>query len=66
MVHMEQIKSTVIRIAAEEAYQNEVIDTLMEESIIGEGKEYRRKGDWLQSKVDSWFTEAVDEYEGNR
>ena len=66
MVHMEQIRSTVIRIAAEEAYQSEVIDTLMEESIIGEGKEYRHKEDWLQSKVDGWFTEAVDDYEGNK
>lgn len=66
MVRMEQIRSTVIRIAAEEAYQREVIDTLMEESIIGEGKEYHHKEDWLQSKVDGWFTEAVDEYEGNK
>ncbi len=40
--------------AAEEAYRNEVVDTKMEEHIIGEGKEYFDKKDWVESKLIDW------------
>jgi len=44
-----------LRIAAEEAYQNEVIDTGMKEHIIGPGMEYFSKEDWIESKIIGWL-----------
>lgn len=47
-----------LRVAAAEAYQNEVISSLMEENTIGEGNEYADKDDWLQSKISEWYEQA--------
>ena len=37
----------IIQGIAENAYQSEVIETQMEEDIIGPGKEYEDKEDWI-------------------
>ena len=58
MAIIELLKGRVIRLAAEEAYQNEVIK-LME-------KEYPDKRDWVQNKIDGWFTKAAQQYEKAR
>ncbi len=38
---------------AEELYKNEVVDTHMKDLIIGEGKDYASKEDWIESKIDA-------------
>lgn len=43
--------------AAERAYQSDVVDTLMEQQMIGPGNEYADKQDW----IDSWMAELRDE-----
>ena len=58
MAIIELLKGRVIRLAAKEAYQNEVIK-LME-------KEYPDKRDWVQNKIDGWFTKAAQQYEKAR
>ena len=36
-----------------EAYYQEVVSTAMEEHIIGEGKDYVDKEDWIQFRLDA-------------
>ena len=57
---MELLKGRVIRLAAEEAYQNELTN------ITDEEKEYPDKRDWVQNKIDGWFTKAAQQYEKAR
>lgn len=45
----------IVRNALEEAYQNDVVDTLMESRIIGEGKYYVDKDEWMQCKLEEWM-----------
>lgn len=47
---------TILKIA-EMAYQSEVIETQMEEDIIGPGKEYSDKDDWMSC----WFYGVLNE-----
>lgn len=49
---------TALRIAAEQAYQNEIVDTQMEQSLIGEDKEYADKEDWIGSRMMEWIAES--------
>lgn len=49
----------ILREAAEEAWQNEVIDTLNYHNIIGKGKEYADKKDWIETKLAEWEEEAL-------
>ncbi len=44
----------IILSLVEELYRNEVIDTLMEREIIGEGKDYASKEDWMDSRLDAF------------
>lgn len=39
---------------AEELYKNEVIDTAMERLIIGEGKDFASKEDWIDSRLNAF------------
>lgn len=45
-------------IAAKAAYQDEVIDTDMEDSTVGEGGDFETKEEWIQARVDEWLEEA--------
>ena len=47
----------MLNFVANRAYQSEVVDTLMEELIIGPGKEYFDRDDW----IDEWFRELEKE-----
>lgn len=48
----------VLLIAAQSAYDSDVVQTGMEDLIIGEGKEYADKEDWLESQMESWLARA--------
>jgi len=42
--------------AAEEAYKNEVIDTEMEQYVIGPPNyEYTDKEDWINQRIGEWY-----------
>lgn len=45
-------------VAANEAYFEEVEVTGMEGQIIGEGREYESRGDWIQARIEAWKEEA--------
>ena len=47
-----------IKVAAEEVYQNEIVDTNMEELNIGKGKEFVDKEDWIKTKIENWMLEV--------
>jgi hypothetical protein len=48
--------------AAEQAYKNEVVDTIMEDLWVGEGKMYDSKEDWVEQKVNEWLEESEQAY----
>ena len=55
----------IIEIALEERYQEEVVDTEMEDLDIGEDGYYADKSDWLDSRLDEWKQVAtIDTAEG--
>lgn len=43
-----------LRIAAEDAYKEEVIETDMKDILIGEGKDYANREEWLEDRLESW------------
>lgn len=49
----------IIYLMAEAAYKEQVVDTEMEESWVGEGKEYADKQDWLDSYIDQYVEQVV-------
>lgn len=55
-IRIQRIKQLegLLKVALDEAYQQEVLDTGMESSWIGPEKEYADKSDWLQSKWAEW------------
>jgi len=48
-------------IAANEAYQNEVVDTGMESYEIGDNGYYRDRKDWIECKITSWIIDDKDD-----
>jgi len=46
----------IIQKIAEDAYQSEVVEPQMEEDLIGPGKEYYDKNDWISC----WFYEVYE------
>lgn len=42
----------------EERYKSEIVDTDMESLIIGPGKEYKSREDWMGQKLIEWSQEA--------
>jgi hypothetical protein len=46
----------LLAVAAELAYQSDVIDTQMERNLIGNGNEYADKQDWIES----WLQGLID------
>lgn len=47
-----------LQIAAEDFYQSEVVDTEMEELMIGQGQDYANKQEWLEAKIEEWMDAA--------
>jgi hypothetical protein len=47
-------------IAAAVAYESEVLDTQMEQLMIGEGLEFASREDWIEQRVDEWLELAND------
>jgi len=52
------IAITALQVAAEEAYQRDLVDTGMVDSYIGPRCEFASKDDWLSCKMDEWIAEA--------
>ncbi len=52
------LKDHLVQIVAEDAYKRDVLDTEMEEILIGEGNEFADKEDWM----DSWLRGMIDWY----
>jgi len=45
-------------IAAEQAYQAEVVKTEMEPLVIGEDYHFANKEEWIAARVQEWLEEA--------
>lgn len=41
--------------AANEAYKNEVLDTGMFDSLVGRGRDYEDKWDWIGQRIEEWL-----------
>ncbi len=50
-----------LRMAAEAAYQAEVVDTDMQAMLIGPGNEYADKEDWIVQRMQEWLDTADHE-----
>lgn len=48
----------IILSLVEELYEHEVRDTQMEKLMIGEGRDYADKQDWIDSKLDIYSEES--------
>jgi hypothetical protein len=48
-------------IAAEEAYEKEILDTAMKELLIGEDKDFLDKEDWVTCRISEWLEAAEEE-----
>lgn len=46
---------SALRLAAEEAYASEVEQSGMEDIIIGEGKDFKDKEEWIKERVEEWL-----------
>lgn len=55
--HIEQLEEA-LRVAAQESYRRDLIDTRMEWLYIGAEKEYADKDDFIGQKIDEWLEEA--------
>ena len=47
-----------LRIAAEEAFKEEIIDTEMYDHIIGENGDYSSAEDWVADRIAGWIEKA--------
>lgn len=50
-----------LQIAAEDAYKSDVVDTEMEEIIIGENGDYSSKEEWITDRLEDWLTRAKEQ-----
>lgn len=48
---------TALSAAAQEAFENEVIDTQMTDNVIGSNCEFSSKEEWIDSKIKDWTGE---------
>jgi hypothetical protein len=46
-------------LAANEAYQSEIVQTEMEKLTVGTGKEYEDRYEWIKQRREYWISEAV-------
>jgi len=53
------IYKKALRVAAEHAYKNEVVETDMERHIIGSRCEFESKEDWIEAKEEEWLEETA-------
>jgi len=49
---------TILMVAAKEAYRREIILPKSEQHLIGEGKEFLSKEEWLKDRIELWALEA--------
>lgn len=47
-----------LRVAAVEAYQNEIVDTEMFNLTIGSKREFPTVKDWINYRIDTWLQQA--------
>ena len=47
--------SVALLCAADEAYKNDVLDTEMEEMLVGKDLEFSDKDDWIMQKLQEWL-----------
>lgn len=52
---------SALYIAAEAAYESEVIDTGMRDILIGEEKDFESRKDWIEERVQEWLDAAEAE-----
>lgn len=50
-----------LRIAAEQAYEEEVVSTGMEPLIVGEDNDFANKKEWVDARIDEWLEMAMSE-----
>ena len=55
----EKVYLKALALAAEEAYQNEVVDTDTEHMTIGKDQEYASKEEWIETRITGWIEEAI-------
>ncbi len=67
MEKIKQMTSTVLQlaleIAADELYQHVVVDTDMESDIIGNGKEFENKDQWIECQVLNWIDLVSEKFQ---
>ena len=44
-----------LQLAAEDVFQCEVLDAHTKDLVIGDGKQYKSKQDWIQKRIDEWL-----------
>ena len=58
LIDLVERQDKVIRLASEEAYQAEIVESGIEELEIGEEKEYYDKDEWININIDRQFDEV--------
>lgn len=53
-----------LRIAAEEFYQRKVVMTGIEHRLIGLGRGYASKKEWIELQMEDWLAKAREEMGG--
>jgi len=53
-----EILKTALKIAAEELYQSQVVDTDTVSLTIGPDQEFSTVEEWIESQIDYWIEEA--------
>lgn len=56
------ILQLALQFAANRAYKEDVVDTGMEDTVIGENGEYETAEDWIQGKMDEWMSEVTNKF----
>ena len=51
--YIEKLESA-LSAAAQEAFENEVVDTQMTDNVIGNNCEFSSKEEWIASKIEEW------------
>jgi hypothetical protein len=59
--HRPTLHEKALRIAAEEAFKSEVVETEMFASCIGAGQEYATAEEWIEMRIDEWLERAAQE-----
>ena len=55
---MKKYYKAALFIAAKAAYDNEVVDTQMVDSMIGKDCDFATREEWIEARVTEWLEEA--------